>query len=328
MKRSIRYLAAGGLVLLCLLAHRVSAKTDSLAITPTIHRIFPFEVGQQYEFKSSGWFFRPNGDSLPPNTVATVTITDTVINGKTYLRIPYWSPFGSEFYRMDDSLRIWESCTFDTSRDWWVASCANPTDYGAQLIYWSYQTAYSRDFITDRGPRSMVWHAVGWSVTNEDTSLELTVLFREGGRAVSARFGGAAVGLAQHWSTDGEGNEHLWGVFRPVSTDSWPLLDDVVTVEAGKPQPTSLDMALRPNPFNPSTTVTYSIASGGYVRIAVFNLAGQRVRELENRYRSSGRYVVVWDGRDDMGRQVASGVYLARLTAKEGTVTKRMVLAR
>ena len=46
-------------------------------------------------------------DTLAPHTVATITVTDTLINDETYLHIPYWSPFGTEYYRLDDSLRVW-----------------------------------------------------------------------------------------------------------------------------------------------------------------------------------------------------------------------------
>ncbi|HOT37663.1 MAG TPA: FlgD immunoglobulin-like domain containing protein [Candidatus Latescibacteria bacterium] len=107
MKRSIRSLTAGGLAVLCLLARGVPAKTDSLTTEQRIQRVFPFQVGQQYEFQSGVTFHRPNGQALPPYTIAQITVTDTVINGKTYLHIPYWSSFGTEYYRLDDSLRIW-----------------------------------------------------------------------------------------------------------------------------------------------------------------------------------------------------------------------------
>ena len=81
----------------------LTAMTDSERVA----LVFPFEVGQQYEFKSAWTFTRPNGDTLAPHTVATITVTDTLINGETYLHIPYWSPFGTEYYRLDDSLRVW-----------------------------------------------------------------------------------------------------------------------------------------------------------------------------------------------------------------------------
>ncbi|HOS65393.1 MAG TPA: hypothetical protein PK251_11635 [Candidatus Latescibacteria bacterium] len=99
--------AAGGLAFICLFARGTSAKTDSLTTEQRIQRVFPFQVGQQYEFQSAESFYRPNGDSLPPYTIAEITITDTVIDGKFYLHIPYWSSFGTEYYRLDDSLRIW-----------------------------------------------------------------------------------------------------------------------------------------------------------------------------------------------------------------------------
>ncbi len=87
-----------------LLGH--AQEPDPLPDSTRIRIVFPFEVGQAYDFKSAFTFHRPNGDTLPPETVATVTIADTVIGGQTWLHIPYWTPFGTEYYRLDDSLRV------------------------------------------------------------------------------------------------------------------------------------------------------------------------------------------------------------------------------
>ena len=83
-----------------------------------------------------------------------------------------------------------------------------------------------------------------------------------------------------------------------------------------------------PNPFNPETTVRYDIPVPGQVQIVVYNLSGQKVRELASGPRDAGRHLVVWDGRDDAGRKVASGMYLCRLAAGRHEDVKRMVLVK
>ena len=62
--------------------------------------------------------------------------------------------------------------------------------------------------------------------------------------------------------------------------------------------------------------------------LAVYNLEGQIIRQLETGHRNSGSYEVVWDSRDDNGRQVASGVYFYRLRAGEFTAVKKLILMK
>ena len=68
-----------------------------------------------------------------------------------------------------------------------------------------------------------------------------------------------------------------------------------------------------PNPFNPSTHIQYTLPQAGPVRLDVYNGAGQKIRSLVEGYREQGLYLQNWDGRDDAGATVASGVYLYRL---------------
>jgi len=71
----------------------------------------------------------------------------------------------------------------------------------------------------------------------------------------------------------------------------------------------------RPNPFSPSTTIQYSIAKTGFVGITVFDVAGRAVRTLVNGSIPAGFHSVVWDGRDDHGASVASGIYFCKFQA-------------
>ncbi|HQE61203.1 MAG TPA: FlgD immunoglobulin-like domain containing protein, partial [Candidatus Latescibacteria bacterium] len=83
-----------------------------------------------------------------------------------------------------------------------------------------------------------------------------------------------------------------------------------------------------PNPFNPSTTIQFRVPDAGFVSVAIYGIDGQLVRSLVNRSVEAGPHEVVWDGRDNAGRAVASGVYVYRLTSDRGVISRRMVLAR
>ncbi len=83
-----------------------------------------------------------------------------------------------------------------------------------------------------------------------------------------------------------------------------------------------------PNPFNPVTTIHYSLAEAGMVHLAVYNVNGQLVRTLATGERPAGYHTAVWNGRDDSGRALASGVYLYRLVTPGATITKRMIMVK
>ncbi|MDZ7266864.1 MAG: DUF5666 domain-containing protein [candidate division KSB1 bacterium] len=83
-----------------------------------------------------------------------------------------------------------------------------------------------------------------------------------------------------------------------------------------------------PNPFNPSTVIRFALPQAGQMRLAVYNILGQPVRTLMEGVRPAGEFQVTWDGRDNRGRQVASGVYFYRLEAQGQVQTRKLTLMR
>ena len=83
-----------------------------------------------------------------------------------------------------------------------------------------------------------------------------------------------------------------------------------------------------PNPFNPTTTIAFDLPASGEVRLEVFNLLGQRVKELSSGRMNAGSHNVEWDGCNDAGQGVASGVYFYRLSVDGLSSTRKMVLLR
>jgi hypothetical protein len=83
-----------------------------------------------------------------------------------------------------------------------------------------------------------------------------------------------------------------------------------------------------PNPFNPQTTIRFSLASEAPVMIEVFNIRGQKVTTLVNESRPAGEHSVVWQGTDDNGRSVSSGLYFYRMTSNDYSSIRRMVLMK
>ncbi len=84
-----------------------------------------------------------------------------------------------------------------------------------------------------------------------------------------------------------------------------------------------------PNPFNPSTTIRYSLERDGTVELVIYSARGARVRTLVTGWQTAGStYTVVWDGRDDQGRVQSSGVYYTRLRSDEDSALQKMVLLK
>ena len=83
-----------------------------------------------------------------------------------------------------------------------------------------------------------------------------------------------------------------------------------------------------PNPFNPSTTLRFEVAAAGAVTVEVCDLRGRVVRTLADRVMAAGPASIAWDGRDDRGAALPSGVYLARVSAGAASGTTKLVLAK
>jgi hypothetical protein len=83
-----------------------------------------------------------------------------------------------------------------------------------------------------------------------------------------------------------------------------------------------------PNPFNPETAIRYSLPERRRVTLAVYNILGQRVKTLVNKEQKAGYYTFHWNGKDDYGREVSSGVYLYKLEAGKFSQTRKMLLLK
>jgi hypothetical protein len=83
-----------------------------------------------------------------------------------------------------------------------------------------------------------------------------------------------------------------------------------------------------PNPFNPVTQIRFSIPKRAKVEISVYNILGQKVTTLLNQELEAGNYTATWNGKDDKGYDVSSGIYFYKLNSSEFSATKKMLLVR
>jgi hypothetical protein len=88
-----------------------------------------------------------------------------------------------------------------------------------------------------------------------------------------------------------------------------------------------------PNPFNPDTWISYSLATDAFVSLDIYNLQGIRIRHIELGYKSAGPYIskekaAYWDGRNELGEEVPSGIYFYSIQAGEFTATRRLIVLK
>jgi hypothetical protein len=107
---------------------------------------------------------------------------------------------------------------------------------------------------------------------------------------------------------------HIASSVSPVGDDDLPK----VTQMAGA----------YPNPFNPQTTVAFELARDDHARVLIYDLQGRLIRRLVDQALPVGRHTAIWEGRDDSGRAVASGIYFARLEAASGGGMTKLVLVK
>jgi len=101
-----------------------------------------------------------------------------------------------------------------------------------------------------------------------------------------------------------------------------PVIDPVI-IPSNK-----LMLSSYPNPFNPSTTISFDLTSAGFMKLDVYNIKGQHIKSLVKDHLEQGKHQVSWNGTDDQGHAVASGIYFAKLDTAGKTTTKKLVMVK
>ncbi len=130
---------------------------------------------------------------------------------------------------------------------------------------------------------------------------------------------------AEYWwrvkSTSGE--EVLWSGLWHFTTDNWVGTDDQASLA-----PHSVTLTNYPNPFNPSTAISFDMPAAGQASLEIYNVRGQRVVTLFAGHAKAGANTYTWLGTDNTGKSVASGTYFSRITTKAGSLIKKMMLLK
>ena len=83
-----------------------------------------------------------------------------------------------------------------------------------------------------------------------------------------------------------------------------------------------------PNPFNPTTSIPYTLETTAHVSLTVYDMAGREIRKIAEGLFSAGTYLSTWEGTDNSGSPVPSGIYFVRLQVADRSLVRKMILTR
>ena len=241
-----------------------------------------------------------SGDSIDPTSGQVLTLCDTML------------AVADQSKWMDDTTAALASSGVTSMNN------INVTDLGFALdtVYINTQLKRTLDWL-DNGAHNTyttpAWlHQPDDAITTFAWPLVMDFTYSTSSAAYTAAEGGFPVGDLNHFPA-------RKAAFEALSTD---LTDVQLT-------PKKFSLAQNhPNPFNPTTEIAFTLDQRADVNLTIYNMLGQRVRTLTNESRNAGTHTLKWNGRDEMGQNVSTGIYLYTLTSGSSSITKKMAFMK
>ena len=113
-----------------------------------------------------------------------------------------------------------------------------------------------------------------------------------------------------------------------ISMGAYQYIESTSVIGSDLPLEVTMLYGNYPNPFNPVTTISFRLKSSSFVSLNIYNIRGQKIKSVVSEYMKSGEHRFEWNGKDDDGNSVSSGIYLYRLRTDDYSEVKRMVLMK
>jgi len=246
-------------------------------------------------------------------------------NGEGYLHLiwdelatamNYVQGFGTYVYKVDDGIftvaNINNGYSFTVSNGTWYSSAANDRSTYHGQINGNKPFVYTLKHILYGGGAGFhTTTAAGYQIVNIDGPN--TLYYR-----------------IVHDNNTGTGKDVY------LSEDNLIGSTHIITVQPGGTRAlrddyrkrSNVSLAAYPNPFNPTTTIAYSLDHNGKVSLHIYNTLGQRIMTFDMGVQSAGAHSLSWDGHNQTGEEVAAGTYLVELRTKEQRVVKKIALVK
>jgi len=264
---------------------------------------YPLQIGNKWFYKTSEY----NVDTTPViSYYLKEVIGDTIMeNGKKY------------FIIIEEGIRHYERFDMLTNeiRYYYPSYCEEydaarySLNYAkdSTIIWESCLLTYQINFVQSQTSDTSSICLDGYGLVSEK------VAFRKY-TGITARIFGEISYIASYL-IGAKINGKEWGQFTSIKNDI--IMDHNFRLEQNYP-----------NPFNPATTIEYEIPQRGNVQIIIYDILGRRIKELLNEEKSTGKYSVTWNGKDNNGISVSSGTYFYQIISGNNIQTKKMVLLK
>ncbi len=120
------------------------------------------------------------------------------------------------------------------------------------------------------------------------------------------------------------GNQRIYGATIDMGAFEWQgvnFIDNEIDI-------TKFTLSNYPNPFNPTTTISFSLPEDGDVELSIYNVKGQKVKQLVNDQLSAGQHSIEWNGKDANNKSVSSGIYFYKISTGNSSAMKKMLLLK
>lgn len=173
---------------------------------------------------------------------------------------------------------------------------------------------------------ALQWHAEAESAMSSSASGCGAAVMQNNSLCMVSAVGRSVIGITSSSSTVAYAGSQHFHCDIGNGTDSVSAAPSIASVEPDAGQN-------YPNPFNPETWIPYRLVAEANVKIAIYDVCGQLVRALEIGVQPAGRYfskdkAAHWDGKNEAGEEVASGIYFYTITAGDFSATRKMVVRR
>ena len=277
-----------------------------------------------WSFNGETWTNYTRKEGLINNNVLSITVDKNNIkwfgmkSGVSSFDEETWKNYNSENGFVDDMVL---SSAIDTENTKWFGTWGSGLWSFDDILWRSYKNQNSKLY-DNHIHKVFVFNDVLWIISGMGTlqSFDGNIWYTFDG--IDSFNAGQVKDIAL------DSKNTLWfgtyenGVLRYYKSDISSIKEKVSVPE------TLIILGNYPNPFNPATTITYTLTSSDFASLVIYNIMGQKVRELVSEAITPGVHSVTWDGKDDIGNPVSSGVYISRLKMDSHIATGRMLLMK